>query len=86
MRSIPVQADLFALLDVSTNADLFESVSIPDRVTGNYRYRCHNRRNHIQLFPVQVDGMDVVSAGVNVKAFTYTDIMEPVFNLSLRLL
>lgn len=80
------QRDLFALLDVSTHADLmgisfdlvyrrdFRVSSGTDAATGE---------SISDFFPVQVSGMDVVSAAANVKAFTLPQISwEPVFNLS----
>ncbi len=78
--------DLFALLDVSTNADLFGiSFDILNRrdfsVTAGTD--ATTGESIAGFFPVQVEGMDVVSAGVNVKAFTVPQISwEPVFNLS----
>lgn len=78
--------DLFALLDVSTNADLFgvsfDLLTRKDfRVTTNVDVTTGEATS--SFFPVQVDGMDVVSAGANVKAFIVPQISwEPVFNLS----
>lgn len=77
--------DLFALLDVSTNADLFgisfDLLTRRDfRVTTGVNTGGEATAN---FFPVQVDGMEVVSAGANVKAFTVPQISwEPVFNLT----
>lgn len=76
--------DLFALLDVSTNADLYGvsfdlfsrreklvTTHVPVSVAGGSSY------------PIQVKGMDVVSMGRNVKAFTVPQISwEPVINLT----
>jgi hypothetical protein len=71
----------FALLDVSTNADLF---GISFAVFEN------ERRAMVTTlapaggagFPLQVQGMDVVSRGINVRAFTVPQISwEPVLNL-----
>ncbi|MGK7396323.1 MAG: hypothetical protein ACNS62_17230 [Candidatus Cyclobacteriaceae bacterium M3_2C_046] len=77
--------DLFALLDVSTNADLF-GISFDLLTRREYRVTTNEdgSGNPIaNLFPVQVHGMDVVSFGANVKAFTVPQISwEPVFNLS----
>jgi hypothetical protein len=85
-ESFRFKRDLFALLDVSTNADLFgisfdllqrrdfRVTSGTDAVTGEATS---------SFFPVQIEGMDVVSTGANVKAFTVPQISwEPVFNLS----
>ncbi|MEZ5107032.1 MAG: hypothetical protein R2757_21180 [Draconibacterium sp.] len=78
--------DLFALLDVSTNADLFGiSFDILSQrgfgVTAGTDTTTGEAVSN--FFPVQVEGMDVVSTGSNVKAFTVPQISwEPVFNLS----
>ncbi|MBN1340687.1 MAG: hypothetical protein JXA03_15265, partial [Bacteroidales bacterium] len=78
--------DLFALLDVSTNADLF-GISFDLLTRKDFRVTSHmdatTGETTSSFFPVQVDGMDVVSSGANVKAFTVPQISwEPVFNLS----
>ena len=75
--------NIFALLDVSTKADLFG-------VSFNYRgLRTHGITTHVPVaktgspFPIQVEGVDVVSQGYNVKAFTVPQISwEPILNLS----
>ena len=75
--------NLFALLDVSTRADLFG-------VSFDFRGRAtHGRITHLPVattgspFPIQVEGVDVTSQGYNVKAFTVPQISwEPVLNLS----
>ncbi|MCP4204378.1 MAG: hypothetical protein GY769_20900 [bacterium] len=75
--------NIFALLDVSTKADLFG-------VSFDFRgLRTHGRTTHVPVattgspFPIQVEGVDVVSQGYNVKAFTVPQISwEPVRNLS----
>ena len=78
--------DLFALLDVSTNADLFgisfDLLTRKDfRVSGSIDATTGETTS--SFFPVRIDGMDVVSEGGNVKAFTVPQISwEPVFNLS----
>lgn len=78
--------DLFALLDVSTNADLFGiSFDILNRREFGITAGTDSATGEsiAGFFPVQVDGMDVVSVGANVKAFTVPQISwEPVFNLS----
>lgn len=78
--------DLFALLDVSTNADLFGiSFDILNRREFGITAGTDSATGETiaGFFPVQVDGMDVVSTGANVKAFTVPQISwEPVFNLS----
>ncbi len=78
--------DLFALLDVSSNADLF---GISFDLLTRKGFRVSNAVDPTtgeqisSLFPIQVDGMEVVSAGANVKAFTVPQISwEPVFNLT----
>ncbi|MEE8583867.1 MAG: hypothetical protein V3T83_03345, partial [Acidobacteriota bacterium] len=75
--------NIFALLDVSTNADLF-----------GVSFNLYGGRNkvittHVPVatsgvpFPIRVKGMDVISQGHNVKAFTVPQISwEPVINLS----
>lgn len=78
--------DLFALLDVSTNADLF-GISFDLLIRRDFAVTVGRDVNTGEtvsnFFPVQVDGMDVVSAGANVKAFTVPQISwEPVFNLT----
>jgi hypothetical protein len=74
---------LFALLDVSTKADLFG-------VSFDFRgLRTHGFTTHVPVattgspFPIQVEGLDVVSQGYNVKAFTVPQISwEPLLNLT----
>ncbi|QEC53804.1 hypothetical protein [Anseongella ginsenosidimutans] len=78
--------DLFALLDVSTHADLF-GISFDLLTRRDFRVSTATDpatgESSSSFFPVQVKGMDVVSAGANVKAFTVPQISwEPVFNLS----
>jgi hypothetical protein len=74
--------DQFALLDVSTNADLL-GISF-----GFFnRTRMAMVTTHVPVgstgFPLQAKGMDVVSHGMNVKAFTVPQISwEPVINLT----
>lgn len=82
-----LQQDWFALLDVSTNADL---LGISFGTFANRRLlmvRTHNvappPEQSVAGFPLQVKGLDVVSQGVNVRAFTVPPISwEPVFNLT----
>ncbi|MGH9929918.1 MAG: hypothetical protein ACREA9_11945 [Pyrinomonadaceae bacterium] len=79
-----LQEDAFALLDVSTNADLL-GISFG---TFNERRMLMLRTHNVAPapasgFPLQVKGMDVVSQGENVRAFTVPPISwEPVFNLT----
>ncbi len=78
--------DLFALLDVSTNADLF-GVSFDLLNRRDFRVTTDidpiTGQSISNFFPVQVDGLDVVSQGANVKAFTVPQVSwEPLFNLT----
>jgi hypothetical protein len=81
-------ADAFALLDVSTNADL---LGISFGTFGDRRLmmiRTHRiadvaADDQTSGFPLRAKGMDVVSQGANVRAFTVPQISwEPVFNLT----
>ncbi len=77
------QRSLFALLDVSTNADLF-GISF-NLLSGRDSFvATHAVVNPATgQFPIQVKGMDVVSQGLNVKAFTVPQISwEPALNLT----
>ena len=85
-----LQQDQFALLDVSTNADLF-GVSFGSlggrRMLGIRTFSAVDQSGQsgpgIVGLPLQVQGMDVVSPGLNVRAFTVPQISwEPVFNLT----
>lgn len=74
--------DYFALLDVSTNADL---LGISFGVFNNTRMAMVTTLAPVgsATFPLQVQGMDVVSNGINVRAFTVPQISwEPVINLT----
>ncbi len=74
--------DYFALLDVSTNADL---LGISFGLFGDRRMAMVTTMAPVgsNNFPLQVEGMDVVSRGSNVKAFTVPQISwEPVINLT----
>ncbi len=79
-------ADAFALLDVSTNADL---LGISFGTFGDRRLmmiRTHDVAqpgDSMSGFPLRAKGMDIVSQGANVRAFTVPQISwEPVFNLT----
>lgn len=78
-----LRRNLFALLDVSTNADLFGvSFNLLSRhsnlVTTHAPITSSNT-----TFPIQVKGMEVISQGQNVKAFTVPQISwEPLINLT----
>ena len=82
-----LQQDQFALLDVSTNADLF-GVSFRSLGGGRmFGVRTFNAVDQsgtgIFGLPLQVQGMDVVTPGMNARAFTVPQISwEPVFNLT----
>ena len=82
-----LQQDLFALLDVSTNADL---LGVSFNVFGSERMamvRTFRVTPGAAAFPLQVEGMDVVSSGNNVRAFTLPEISwEPVLNTALHVL
>lgn len=81
-----LQQDVFALLDVSTNADLLGiSFGVFDdrRLAMLTTHRAVSESAPTSAFPLQVKGMDVVSRGSNVRAFTVPQISwEPVFNLT----
>ncbi|TAH49270.1 MAG: hypothetical protein EYC68_19280 [Chloroflexota bacterium] len=82
-----LQQDLFALLDVSTNADL---LGVSFNVFGTERFamvRTFAVAQGSNQFPLQVQGMDVVSQGNNVRAFTVPEISwEPVINTAPKVL
>ena len=75
--------NLFALLDVSTKADLYGvSFNLPTE-RGQLITTHVPVSNRANTFPVQIKGMDVVSQGRNVKAFTVPQISwEPLVNLT----
>ena len=76
-----LQRDQFALLDVSTNADL---LGVSFGTFGTYRMAMLTTMLPATGgFPLQVDGMDVVTRGMNARAFTVPQISwEPVVNLT----
>jgi hypothetical protein len=80
-----LQQDMFALLDVSTNADLL-GVSFGQFDDRRLQlFTTHNAAGGATAsgFPFQVQGLDVVSSARNVRAFTVPLISwEPVFNLT----
>jgi hypothetical protein len=82
-----LQQDLFALLDVSTNADL---LGVSFNIFGSQRLamvRTFGVSANPSTFPLQVQGMDVVSSGNNVRAFTVPEISwEPVLNTAPHVL
>jgi hypothetical protein len=75
--------DVFALLDVSSNAD---QLGVSFASFGNERYAMMQRYAVTAAnsqFPVSVSGMDVVSRGIFAKAFMLPQISwEPVLNLT----
>ena len=78
----PFSQNIFALLDVSTNADLF-GVSFNWLAGREQLVRTHVPAAGGSAFPVQVQGMNVVSQGRNAKVFTVPMISwEPLINLS----
>jgi len=76
-----LSADQFALLDVSTNADL---LGVSFGSFGNQRMAMMKTMLPAGTgFPLQVKGMEVVSQGMNARAFTVPQISwEPVINLT----
>ena len=81
-----IRQNIFALLDVSTNADLF-GVSFNWLAGRDQLVLTHVPvASGASAFPVQVRGMDVVSQGRNAKVFTVPMISwEPLVNLSQSL-
>ncbi len=74
--------DYFALLDVSTNADLL-GVSFGVFLDRRFAMVTTLAPVGSAQFPLQVQGLDVVSRGMNVRAFTVPQISwEPVHNLT----
>ncbi len=74
--------NMFALLDVSTNADLY-GISFNLFSGRDTSIMTHLPVNSNSQFPVQIEGLNVVSSGQNVKAFTVPQISwEPVLNLT----
>jgi hypothetical protein len=86
-QTLCLQQDLFALLDVSTHADL---LGVSFNVFGGARLAMvttHTVAPAAPAFPLQVQGLDVVSSGNNVRAFTVPQISwEPVLNTAPRVL
>jgi hypothetical protein len=79
--TVPLQRDQFALLDVSTNADL---LGVSFGTFGTERMAMLTTMLPAGGgFPLQVEGMDVVTRGFNARAFTVPQISwEPVANLT----
>ncbi|WP_119271063.1 hypothetical protein [Taklimakanibacter deserti] len=76
--------DFFALLDVSTNADLL-GISFSTFMNTSFgMVTTHVPESSVSTgLPLQVKKMDVVSPGLNVRAFTVPQISwEPVLNLT----
>jgi hypothetical protein len=77
-----LQRDQFALLDVSTNADLL-GVSFGTFGTDRMAMLTTMLPAGGGPFPFEVQGMDVVTRGMNARAFTLPQISwEPVINLT----
>lgn len=78
---VGLQRDQFALLDVSTKADL---LGVSFGSFGSDRMAMLTTMLPAGAgFPLQVNGMDVTSRGLNVRAFTVPQISwEPVINLT----
>ncbi len=81
--------DYFSLLDVSTNADLlgisFSVFNHRQMTTSPTNAAPHNTNVplNVQHFSLRIQGMDVVSPGMNVRTFTVPQISwEPVLNLT----
>lgn len=79
--TVSLQRDQFALLDVSTNADL---LGVSFGTFGTERMAMLTTMLPASGgFPLQVEGMDVVTRGFNARAFTVPQISwEPVANLT----
>lgn len=81
-----LRQDVFALLDVSTRADLLgiSFGTFGDRRMAMFQTHAVAPADESPTgFPLQVQGMEVVSRGSNVRAFTVPQISwEPVLNLS----
>ncbi|MCH5376921.1 MAG: hypothetical protein JJ992_23385, partial [Planctomycetes bacterium] len=74
--------NLFALLDVSTNADLY-GVSFDLFSRRGQLLTTHVPVGSTNGYPIQVQGLDVVSAGRNAKVFTVPLLSwEPLINLT----
>ena len=78
----------FSLLDVSSKANLMgiayskENNYLQQLVVQKYDVNIHDEGN-ASLFPIQMVGLDVVTAGINAQAFTVPAISwEPIFNLT----
>lgn len=83
----PLEQESFALLDVSTNADLLGvSFGAQNDQLGNLdrqQRRFASTQQQISGFSLQVKGMNVVSQASNVRFFTLPQISwEPVLNLT----
>lgn len=92
-RTRSLQQESFALLDVSTKADLF-GVSFGANLFGDRRFKLltthqpddddtTGAQDASAALPIQIAGLDVVSRGAHVRAFTVPQISwEPVYNLT----
>ena len=78
----------FALLDVSSKANQMgvsyakQNNKLQNAIARKYKINITDESN-ATIFPIQVSGLDVVTAGMNAQAFTVPSIAwEPVFNLT----
>ena len=78
----------FALLDVSSKANQMgvayskQSNALQNLIARKYKININDEHN-ATVFPIQVSGLDVITAGMNAQAFTVPSISwEPVFNLT----
>ncbi|WP_417603785.1 hypothetical protein [Owenweeksia hongkongensis] len=80
--TVHLQRDNFALLDVSSNADLL-GISFDVSRGGERDPIGAASTQSTNAFPLSIEGMDVVSPGQNVKTFTVPQISwEPLINLT----
>jgi hypothetical protein len=81
-----LQQELFALLDLSTNADLLGvsfGIFFDRRMAMLPTHLEAPTGQQASAFPLQVQGLDVVSPAINVRAFTVPQISwEPALNLT----
>jgi hypothetical protein len=84
------QQEMFALLDVSTNADLLGvsfAIFSDRRMAMLPTHLAAPMSQQASGFPLQVQGIDVVSPAINVRAFTVPQISwEPALNLTAPVL
>lgn len=78
----------FSLLDVSSNANQMGisyaklNNGLQTAIARKYEININDETN-ASIFPIQIKGLDVITAGMNAQAFTIPSIAwEPVFNLT----